>query len=114
MTQQVPTTAPLPQHIFLSGKNTVSHRLQTHHTLRWHTTTKPVTVSTHPASSIAYDLILTICVFKGLLYNLWADKALSLNFVPQSIYDMQSTFYSTVFNEYGVYLDTRHTYTKGT
>jgi hypothetical protein len=48
----------------------------------------------------------------GLLYNLYADKLLGLNFVPQSIYDMQSAFYPTVALEYGVPLDTRHTWTK--
>lgn len=48
----------------------------------------------------------------GLLYNLYADKLLALNFVPQSVYDMQSAFYPTVALEYGVPLDTRHTWTK--
>ncbi|KAH8902414.1 DUF1793-domain-containing protein [Coniochaeta sp. PMI_546] len=48
----------------------------------------------------------------GLLYNLYADKLLGLNFVPQSIYDMQSAFYPTVALEFGVPLDTRHTWTK--
>jgi hypothetical protein len=47
------------------------------------------------------------------LYNLFGDKELGLDLVPQSVYDMQSEFYPTVFNEYGVPLDTRHTYTKG-
>lgn len=49
----------------------------------------------------------------GLLYNLYADKALNLDLVPQSVYDIQSTFYPTVAATYGVPLDTRHTYTKG-
>ncbi|KAJ5692337.1 hypothetical protein N7462_001760 [Penicillium macrosclerotiorum] len=49
----------------------------------------------------------------GLLYNLFADAQLGLNLVPQSVYQMQSDFYSTVVNTYGVPLDTRHTYTKG-
>ncbi|KAH8426489.1 glutaminase GtaA [Aspergillus melleus] len=49
----------------------------------------------------------------GLLYNLYADRELKLNLVPQSVYDMQSTFYATVQNTYGVPLDTRHEYTKG-
>lgn len=49
----------------------------------------------------------------GLLYNLYADRELGLNLVPQSVYDMQSTFYPTVQLEYGVPLDTRHEYTKG-
>jgi hypothetical protein len=48
----------------------------------------------------------------GLLYNLYADKLLGLNLVPQSIYDIQSTFYPTVAQEYGVPLDTRNVYTK--
>lgn len=48
----------------------------------------------------------------GLLYNLYADRLLALDFVPQSIYDMQSAFYPTVALEFGVPLDTRHTWTK--
>lgn len=50
----------------------------------------------------------------GLLYNLYGDRLLGLNLVPQSIYDMQSTFYPTVAEEYGVPLDTRDVYTKCT
>lgn len=49
----------------------------------------------------------------SLLYNLFGDRELGLQLVPQSVYDMQSTFYATKFNRYGVPLDTRHTYTKG-
>jgi hypothetical protein len=48
----------------------------------------------------------------GLLYNLYADRELALNLVPQSVYDMQSNFYPTVMDTYGVPLDTRHSYTK--
>ncbi|KAJ5594326.1 Glutaminase A [Penicillium hispanicum] len=48
----------------------------------------------------------------GLLYNLYADAQLGLNLVPQSVYDIQSAFYPTVENKYGVPLDTRHAYTK--
>ncbi|KAK4211121.1 hypothetical protein QBC37DRAFT_20642 [Rhypophila decipiens] len=48
----------------------------------------------------------------GLLYNIYADKLLSLNFIDQEIYDMQSNFYPTVALEYAVPLDTRHTWTK--
>lgn len=48
----------------------------------------------------------------GLLYNLYGDAELGLGLVPQSVYDMQSTFYPTVFNTYGVPLDTRHTLSK--
>lgn len=50
----------------------------------------------------------------GLLYNLYANSLLGFgtDFVPQSVYDMQSSFYPTVALEYGVPLDTRHTQTK--
>lgn len=48
----------------------------------------------------------------GLLYNLYSDRLLKVNLVPQSIYDMQSAFYPTVNEKYGVPLDTRHSYTK--
>ncbi|KAK3394880.1 hypothetical protein B0H63DRAFT_385879 [Podospora didyma] len=48
----------------------------------------------------------------GLLYNIYADRLLGLNFIPQSIYDMQSNFYPVVALEYGVPLDTRHTFVK--
>lgn len=50
----------------------------------------------------------------GLLYNLWCDLELGLGLVPQSVYDMQSNFYPTLEMKYGVPLDTRHSYTKGT
>lgn len=49
----------------------------------------------------------------SLLYNLYADRELGLGLVPQSVYDMQSNFYPTQFGKYGVPLDTRHSYTKG-
>ncbi|KAL1966154.1 hypothetical protein VTN77DRAFT_4706 [Rasamsonia byssochlamydoides] len=62
-----------------------------------------------PHSTLSYGQNATW----GLLYNLFADKELNLGLVPQSVYDMQSTFYRTVSNQYGVPLDTRHTYTKG-
>jgi hypothetical protein len=48
----------------------------------------------------------------GLLYNLYADRLLGLNLVPQSIYEMQSAFYPTVAQTYGVPLDTRSIVTK--
>lgn len=50
----------------------------------------------------------------GLLYNLYANSLLGFeyDFVPQSVYAMQSDFYPTVALEYGIPLDTRHTYTK--
>ncbi|KAM3065411.1 hypothetical protein ACMFMG_011467 [Clarireedia jacksonii] len=48
----------------------------------------------------------------SLLYNLYADKLLSLSLVPSSIYAAQSAFYPQVAHTYGVPLDTRNTYTK--
>ncbi|KAF7790090.1 hypothetical protein EIP86_001040 [Pleurotus ostreatoroseus] len=48
----------------------------------------------------------------GLSYNMFADKLLQTNVFPQSIYDAQTAWYSTVANSFGVPLDTRHTYTK--
>ncbi|KZM27291.1 catalytic [Ascochyta rabiei] len=46
----------------------------------------------------------------GLLYNLYNDKLLNTNLVPQDVYDMQSAFYPTVKETYGVPLDTRNRY----
>ncbi|KAG7096816.1 hypothetical protein E1B28_004225 [Marasmius oreades] len=48
----------------------------------------------------------------GLSYNLYSDKLLKLNLFPQSIYDLQTAWYNTVSQQFGVPLDTRHTYTK--
>jgi Domain of unknown function (DUF1793) len=48
----------------------------------------------------------------GLLYNLYADALLGLNFVPKEVYDMQSKFYPTIAQEFGVPLDTRNNWTK--
>ncbi|KAH8596626.1 glutaminase GtaA [Bisporella sp. PMI_857] len=48
----------------------------------------------------------------GLLYNLYGDRLLDLNLVPQSVYDMQSAFYKTIAYDFGVPLDTRHNWTK--
>ncbi|KAH9938228.1 DUF1793-domain-containing protein [Fomitopsis serialis] len=48
----------------------------------------------------------------GLTYNMWADKLLKLNLIPDSVYEMQTAWYPTVDAQYGVPLDTRHTYTK--
>ncbi|TQS36293.1 hypothetical protein Golomagni_03262 [Golovinomyces magnicellulatus] len=64
--------------------------------------------ATPPHTTLAYGQNNT----HGLLYNLYADSLLKLNFVPRSIYDMQSAFYPTVKQTYGVPLDTRHNYTK--
>ena len=49
----------------------------------------------------------------SLLYNLYGDALLKLDLVKKEIYTQQSNFYATVFQEYGVPLDTRHIYTKG-
>lgn len=38
----------------------------------------------------------------GLLYNLFMDRELGLGLVPQSVYDIQDTWYPTVFEKYGV------------
>lgn len=46
----------------------------------------------------------------GLLYNLYNDKLLNTNLVPQEVYDMQSAFYPTVKENFGVPLDTRNRY----
>ncbi|ESK94383.1 glutaminase, partial [Moniliophthora roreri MCA 2997] len=48
----------------------------------------------------------------GLSYNLLADKLLKLNLFPASVYQMQTAWYKTVTQPFGVPLDTRHTYTK--
>ncbi|TFK92183.1 DUF1793-domain-containing protein [Polyporus arcularius HHB13444] len=48
----------------------------------------------------------------GLSYNLYADKLLKTNVFPQSIFDLQTNWYSSHANAFGVPLDTRHTYTK--
>ncbi|KAH6604549.1 glutaminase a [Trichoderma cornu-damae] len=41
-----------------------------------------------------------------------AAASYGLDFIPQSVYDMQSDFYQTKANKYGVVLDTRGTLTK--
>ena len=61
-----------------------------------------------PHTTLGYGLNDT----HGLLYNLYGDTELNLGLVPQAIYDMQSAFYPTVNDEFGVPLDTRHNYTK--
>ncbi|PHH85964.1 hypothetical protein CDD83_10932 [Cordyceps sp. RAO-2017] len=48
----------------------------------------------------------------GLLYNIYSDKLLGLNFIPQGVYDMQSDFYRSVQKRFGVILDTRGSLTK--
>lgn len=46
----------------------------------------------------------------GLLYNLYNDRLLDLKLVPQEVYDIQSNFYPTIKEKYGVPLDTRNRY----
>ncbi|KAJ8475297.1 hypothetical protein ONZ51_g6647 [Trametes cubensis] len=48
----------------------------------------------------------------GLKYNLYADKLLGTNIFSQSIFDLETKWYSTRANTYGVPLDTRNTYSK--
>ncbi|PBP15938.1 hypothetical protein BUE80_DR013284 [Diplocarpon rosae] len=67
-----------------------------------------VTTATPPHTSLAYQDQTS----HGLLYNLYADALLGLNLVPKAIYDMQSAFYPTVAQTYGVPLDTRNMLTK--
>lgn len=63
-----------------------------------------------PHSIVSYNNVST----HGLLYNLYNDALLKTNLVPQSVYTMQSNFYPTVKEKYGVPLDTRNRYyTKG-
>lgn len=63
-----------------------------------------------PHASITYNNASTY----GLLYNLYNDRLVDTRIVPQEVYDIQSNFYPTVSEEYGVPLDTRNRwYTKG-
>ncbi|MCJ1257038.1 hypothetical protein MMC24_004863 [Lignoscripta atroalba] len=48
----------------------------------------------------------------GLLYNIYPDKLLNLGIIPQRIYDMQSDWYPTISQVFGIPLDSRHSYTK--
>ncbi|KAG8693928.1 hypothetical protein FRC09_010174, partial [Ceratobasidium sp. 395] len=48
----------------------------------------------------------------GLAYNLYADKLFQFKLFPDSIYDMQSGWYDDQGTEYGLALDSRHSYTK--
>jgi hypothetical protein len=48
----------------------------------------------------------------GLLYNTYPDKLLNLGIVDASVYQMQSDFYPTVSQTFGIPLDSRHAYTK--
>ena len=48
----------------------------------------------------------------GMLYNLFADKMLALNLFPQSLYDLQSSWYSQHMGTYGLQLKWDQPYTK--
>ncbi|KAG8707228.1 hypothetical protein FRC09_001952 [Ceratobasidium sp. 395] len=48
----------------------------------------------------------------GIAYNLYADKLFGFNLFPKSVYDIQTSWYAKQFKQYGIALDTRHTYTK--
>lgn len=48
----------------------------------------------------------------GLLYNTYPDKLLNLGIIPDALYAMQSNWYRTVSQVFGVPLDNRHHYTK--
>ncbi|KAI1505194.1 hypothetical protein F5X99DRAFT_431333 [Biscogniauxia marginata] len=48
----------------------------------------------------------------GLLYNIYFDKLLNMGLVNESVYSMQSDWYATVSQIFGVPLDNRHHYTK--
>ncbi|EJU00939.1 DUF1793-domain-containing protein [Dacryopinax primogenitus] len=48
----------------------------------------------------------------GITYNLYADKLLQANLFPDHLYEMQTDWYPTVKQPYGIPLDTRHLYTK--
>jgi hypothetical protein len=63
-----------------------------------------------PHASQTYNNLST----HGLLYNLYNDALLNTSLVPRWVYTMQSNFYPTIRDTYGVPLDTRNRYyTKG-
>lgn len=68
----------------------------------------PATASVPAHTKLAYQ----DSTGHGLLYNLYADTLLKLDFVPKRIYDMQSEYYPTIANAYGVQLDSRNVCTK--
>ena len=47
------------------------------------------------------------------LYNLYADKLLGLNLVPQKVYDVQNAYYPSQMQTYGLPLDSRTEGAKG-
>ncbi|KAI0744978.1 DUF1793-domain-containing protein [Earliella scabrosa] len=48
----------------------------------------------------------------GLMYNLYADKLLGLNFIPDSVYGMQSNWYLRELGQFGVPLNDQNPLTK--
>lgn len=48
----------------------------------------------------------------GILYNIYADKLLDIGIIEDEIFKMQSKWYPTVSQEFGIPLDNRHSYTK--
>ena len=48
----------------------------------------------------------------GLLYNTYPDKLLNLGIIPDELFAMQSDWYATISQVFGVPLDNRHSYTK--
>ena len=48
----------------------------------------------------------------GLLYYVYPDKRLDLGIIPEHIYAMQSDWYPTISQVFGIPLDSRHSYTK--
>ncbi|KIP02118.1 hypothetical protein PHLGIDRAFT_112413 [Phlebiopsis gigantea 11061_1 CR5-6] len=92
----------------LTGKSSVSSNyssIAASYVTQWQTF---ATSKTGAHLTLAYDMDSTW----GLSYNLFGDKLLGLNLFPQSVYEMQTAWYSTHANSFGVPLDTRHTYTK--
>ena len=48
----------------------------------------------------------------SLLYNTYPDVLLDLNLIPNALYEMQSKYYPTVSQVFGIPLDSRHSLTK--
>lgn len=48
----------------------------------------------------------------SLLYNIYPALLLNLSIIPDSLYEMQSAFYPSVSQIFGIPLDNRHSYTK--
>jgi len=61
-----------------------------------------------PHTTLSYDNATS----HGILYNLYADALLQTHLVPRSVYEMQSEFYPTIAEAFGVPLDTRHGWAK--